>query len=42
MEQDRYLAELAAKIVQQQAKIRALELEAEERRQSEELRREER
>jgi hypothetical protein len=41
LEQDQYLRGLAVKIEQQQAKIRALELEAEERRQSKELRQEE-
>ena len=38
MEQDLYLEELAAKIERQRAKIRALELEAEKRKQSEERR----
>jgi colicin import membrane protein len=42
MEQDLYLEELAAKIKQQRAKIQALELEAEEHRQSEERYRNER
>jgi hypothetical protein len=42
MEQDLYLEELAAKIEQQRAKIRALQLEVEKRRQSEERYRNER